>query len=242
MNQVLVDLKNLQEADDGLKSLREAATLAAAKKNEAETRLKGFESALGKLADELVEMRRRHRELEAEVRDFSLKFENNQKRQGAAKNTNEFNALAKEADFLKGRINSLEDEILELLDRIDKAEIEKAELSLVVTEEAASCAKTGAEVEELLKTGDETQRTLEAKRASLVQALPPDSLRQYEEIAKIRAGRAVAAAALGLCQACGLAFPPQLFNELQRNESIKTCPNCGRVLYWRDHPDFQPAG
>jgi predicted nucleic acid-binding Zn-ribbon protein len=53
---------------------------------------------------------------------------------------------------------------------------------------------------------------------------------------------AVTAAAEGLCLACRLSFPPQFYIELQRNEKISVCPNCGRLIYWRDHPDFKAAG
>lgn len=240
MNTVLIDLKKLQETDDQLKAIAQAAQLSAAQKNEAEVRLRGFEAKLAKVSDTLTEMNKRHGELETEVKNLSAKRDNNQKRQSAAKTNNEVNALAKEAEYLAGRINSTEDEILKLLDTIEKADLEKADLAIVLTEEAELYAKTSAEIEAAVKSGSGAQAGLGKAREALVQSLPPASLKQYEEICKIRAGRAVAAAASGMCQACGLSFPPQLFNNLQRNESIQTCPNCGRILYWRDHPDFNP--
>lgn len=238
MNTELIDLKNLQETDDRLKAIAQAAQVSAAQKSEAEARLRGFEAKLAKITDALTEMNKRHRELEAEVKDLSAKRDNNQKRQSAVKTNNEMNALAKEAEYLAGRINSTEDEILDLLDKIEKADLEKADLAIVLTEEAELYAATATAIETAVKSGNEARAGLNKTREALVKTIPPASLKQYEEIAKIRAGRAVAAAASGMCQACGLSFPPQLFNNLQRNESIQTCPNCGRILYWRDHPDF----
>lgn len=238
MNTELIDLKNLQELDDQLKAGRQAAALAVTQKSEAEQRLRGFEAKLARVEASLAEMRRRHRELEAEVSDLSLKRDKNQNRQSAVKTNNEFAALAKEAEFLAARINTVEDEILELLDSLEKAEVEKADLDIVLSEEAGLYAQTAAAIEESVRSGSERAAALTAQRRRLAEGLSPARLSQYDEIAKIRAGRAVAAAAAGMCQACSLSFPPQLFNDLQRNEKIQTCPNCGRILYWRDHPDF----
>ncbi|UQZ89985.1 hypothetical protein C4J81_12535 [Deltaproteobacteria bacterium Smac51] len=238
MNTILIDLKNLQEVDDQLKACREAAAAAAARMEEARLGLKGFEDRLTQVKGELDKMRSRHQELEVEVSQLSVKRDNNLKRQGAVKNNNEFTALAKEAEYISGRINDVEDEILELLDRIEKAEAQKADLEIVVTEETAAYGRTASEIESSVKAGNEAQAGLLSARQTLVESLPADKLRQYDELIKIRAGRAVTPAAEGMCQACRLGFPPQLFNELQRNEKINTCPNCSRILYWRDHPDY----
>jgi predicted nucleic acid-binding Zn-ribbon protein len=31
--------------------------------------------------------------------------------------------------------------------------------------------------------------------------------------------------------------PPQLFNQIQRNEQLILCPNCQRMLYWQREGD-----
>jgi predicted nucleic acid-binding Zn-ribbon protein len=37
-------------------------------------------------------------------------------------------------------------------------------------------------------------------------------------------------------------IPPQLFNMLQRGQSIETCPNCHRIVYWDRIMDAGAAG
>lgn len=239
MNTVLHDLKNLQEVDDLTRLSRKVLDEGAAKLSEARGRLKSFEGRLAAAQTELETMRGRHRSLEAEVADLSVKKKNNETRQLSIKNQNEYTALMKEAEFLTTRIGELEDETLDLLDQMEKAELEIGNMEMLVGEEAVIYAKNSGEIEKAQVDGRERLAELGLRREGLVGSLPADQLKRYEEIAKVRGGLAVAAAADGLCLACRLGFPPQIFNDLQRNEKILTCPNCNRLIYWRDHPDFK---
>ena len=238
MNLILCDLKNLQAVDDQLRQARQALEEGEATLGQAGARLKAFESKLAAARADLAAMQARHRELEGEVAGLAVKQKNNETRQMNIKSDQEYAALTREAGFLAGRINELEDETLELLDRIEKREVEISDLALVVTEESATYGRLAAVTERARETSRNLLAELTVRREATVAALPPAQLRQYDEIFKNRAGRAVTAAAAGLCLACRLGFPPQVFNELQRNEKILTCPNCGRIIYWQDHPDF----
>jgi hypothetical protein len=69
----------------------------------------------------------------------------------------------------------------------------------------------------------------------------PDVLKRYGAI-RIRRGLALAAVASGNCSGCNMNIPPQLFNVLQRGNSIETCPYCHRIIYWEElMKDEKPA-
>jgi len=36
----------------------------------------------------------------------------------------------------------------------------------------------------------------------------------------------------GSCSGCNMKLPPQLYNILQRVESVEQCPSCQRIIYW----------
>jgi uncharacterized protein len=36
----------------------------------------------------------------------------------------------------------------------------------------------------------------------------------------------------GVCQLCHINLPPQAFNEIKRGNSLMSCPNCHRIVYW----------
>jgi len=39
-----------------------------------------------------------------------------------------------------------------------------------------------------------------------------------------------------VCRGCNVNIPPQMYNELQRVDRLKNCPNCERIIYWDDDP------
>ncbi len=240
MNTLLLDLKNLQEVDDQARADARALEEGAKRREAAAAGLKASEDKLAGVRAEVEAMQARHQTLEGEVANLSARRTNNSRRQMAVKNSGEYTALLKEAEFLSTRINELEDEILELLDRLEKRAITIADLKALVSEEAAAYAGLAAETERAEQVGRERLANLRHRRQALTAALPAHLLKQYDDIAKARGNRAVTAAAGGLCLACRLGFPPQLFNDLQRGEKILNCPNCGRIIYWSDHPDLAP--
>ena len=57
--------------------------------------------------------------------------------------------------------------------------------------------------------------------------------RRYEMILQRRGGVAVVAVRDGTCQGCRMRVPPQLYNQIQRNDQIILCPSCQRMLHWQ---------
>jgi predicted nucleic acid-binding Zn-ribbon protein len=71
------------------------------------------------------------------------------------------------------------------------------------------------------------------RRATIMHTVEEDLRRRYEMICSRRGGVAVVEIRSGICQGCHMNIPPQLFNQIQRNEQVFLCPNCQRMLYWR---------
>lgn len=242
MNAELITLKRLQETDDHIAADRKILAEGEAILKNAQATLKAQEDKLQALRQKQGEMSARHRELEAEVADLSVKKKNNENRQMSVKNDGEYQALLKEADYLAGRIGQTEDEILDLLDRLERLDIEISDQALLVTETTQSYLKLEQQTGAAQERGRARLGGLESERKDLAGALAPERLKHYDDLIKNRAGRAVTAAGDGMCLACRLSFPPQLYNDLQRNEKILVCPNCARILYWAEHPDFKAEG
>ena len=72
-----------------------------------------------------------------------------------------------------------------------------------------------------------------ATRTELVQNVESDLRRKYEMIFSRRGVLAVVEVRSGICQGCRMRVPPQLYNEIQRNEQVILCPSCQRMLFWR---------
>ena len=240
MKEMLRALIGLQAADDQARRERRVMAEITAELAAARAALALAQGELSDLGGLQKGEEARHRELEAEVADLSVKKRKNEDRQMAVKSESEFAALKKEAEYLARKINDLEDETLALLDRLDQRRALMAVRAGEVSEAEAGCSALENWAEAGAKAGRAALEALAVQRAELARTVGPALFKQYEDTARDRGGVAVAVAAEGLCLACRLSFPPQFYNELQRNEKISVCPNCGRLIYWRDHPDFRP--
>ena len=86
---------------------------------------------------------------------------------------------------------------------------------------------------------------IKVDRDKAATGIKPDVLKRYGAI-RMRRGLAVTTVRNGTCQGCNMNVPPQLFNVLQRGNSIETCPYCHRIVYWenlmKDEPAAQKTG
>jgi len=64
--------------------------------------------------------------------------------------------------------------------------------------------------------------------------LPPDILGKYQMLLEKRQGLAVASVSNGVCHACNMNLRPQLYIELQKQQTLILCPNCSRILFWEN--------
>ncbi|MEZ4269998.1 MAG: C4-type zinc ribbon domain-containing protein [Myxococcota bacterium] len=71
-----------------------------------------------------------------------------------------------------------------------------------------------------------------ARREALLHKIPAPLLRKYEHIRKKRAELGLTPAADGRCTACNMRLPPQLYNILQRVDTIEQCPSCQRIVFY----------
>jgi predicted nucleic acid-binding Zn-ribbon protein len=145
----------------------------------------------------------------------------------------DYMAAQREVEATRKMASDREEELLKLIEAIEagKKSIETHEKDVeelrahVTSEEQAINAK----LEEMRgKTSGER-----AERDAIAKKVRPDVLKRYGTI-RIRRGLAVVPVIKGTCQGCHMSIPPQLFNLLQRGNSIETCPQCNRIIYWSE--------
>ncbi|UCD05977.1 MAG: hypothetical protein JSV98_01725 [candidate division WOR-3 bacterium] len=95
--------------------------------------------------------------------------------------------------------------------------------NLISDMEEPSYKKIGFQIEE------EASLVLIQKRNDLLKKLPAEVAQAYE-ILKKRYRQAIAPVESEFCLGCFQKLPTQLS---ARSQQIVTCPNCGRILYWR---------
>jgi len=150
------------------------------------------------------------------------------------KTNKEYQAVLKEIETMESTSGRIEDEIIALLEDIDrlKAECQAKE---------ADCRARGARFEEEKKqiegeivSLDAELADLQKKNHELRKRLHPDMLKKYEMIKHLHRGVAVASVWKEVCDGCHMNIPPQLYNAMSKNAEIVHCPNCSRFLYRQD--------
>ena len=67
-------------------------------------------------------------------------------------------------------------------------------------------------------------------REKLIKRIDPRYLRIYERL-HAKHGRAVVPVEGKTCLGCFQSVPPSFFSQITRNQPVKVCENCGRILY-----------
>jgi len=238
LNVVIVNLVKLQKLDTNIKNLKKLQEEGPKKLAEVEAEIQAAEK---RVADSLAlekEMNKRRRELEVEVEDIGEKIKQNQARQLRVKTNEEYRALLKENEYLRKSNAQREDEILELMEKIEKITVENKSLKVWLEEQKKILAEKKKNIETWLLQCRKDQDRMDAERPGLLQGVPENYLTLYQRLYNGRNGRAVVPILNGICQECHLQIPPQQFNELQRNDKLMTCPHCDRIIFWQSHEDF----
>lgn len=167
----------------------------------------------------------------AQERDRELLKKTNSKL-SQVRTSKEYMATQREFDTNRKSSAEREEEVVKLSDAIAAKEASIAEkekkldeLRKHVEDEAKDTEARLLEIEKVA-TGQRTER--KARSEGVQKGL----LRKYDRILKVRNGSAVVPAEDGVCTGCRMQLPPQLYNILQRQETIEQCPNCQRILFF----------
>jgi hypothetical protein len=152
--------------------------------------------------------------------------------QNAVKTNKEYQAMLHEIETAKGDVDRLSEQVLLKMDEADAAaaSMKLAEAALREVDAGISDEKAALEAER----GEAGTRlsTLDADREALVaQIEDPHALFVFEGLIKTRKTVAVVEAVDGLCTECRVRLRPQVFSEIRRNDAIRQCDNCQRIVY-----------
>jgi uncharacterized protein len=143
-------------------------------------------------------------------------------------------ALSREVEGSKRANREAEEKILELMAQRDMLERKLDELQDKLAEEEVDCSTERAAVERVTQENGGRVESMRKRRDVLLPRIPRALLKKYDAIRGKRLGVGLVAVVDGCCQGCNMRLPPQLYNILQRGDSIEQCPSCQRIIFW-DH-------
>ena len=230
-------LAALQRVDQSLRENTQALQAGESRVAALEDAVNAHATAVAAIERELAELATRQRDLEGRLTAAESKMKDRRMRITRIRNDKELGLAKREVDLLKEETGGLETELMTVLEQVDAAtkrlEAAQAELASLTT---ARDTEAGQLRDTIGRLGATIERD-RSRRDELVGAVDGDLRRRYEMIFSRRGGVAVVAVRGGTCQGCHMHVPPQLFNQIQRNEQLILCPNCQRMLFWQREGD-----
>ena len=226
-------LARLQEKDLEADRLRWKMRQGPEQIQDLEKELQAFEEDVEADKDHINELKKSQRQYEAEIDDGIAHIRKSRGRLMNIKNNREYKALLREIEETEKGNADKEDKALSCLEELERLnnEIESNEKDLSDMRDRIASEKTAIE-KEIAHLHEEISG-MDKSREGLMQTIDPRLLTKYEQIKASAGGVAVALVDNATCSECHLNIPPQMYNELQRQETMKLCPHCQRIIYWK---------
>lgn len=231
MKEEIKRLKALQEVDLEIGKIEKALAGGTEELQNQQESIEKHQADIAENTLKLEEGAVRQRELEAEVEDAQVMIKDRQTKLMKVQTNREYQSILKEIDDAKGANIQREDELVQLLERAELLEKQKAEQVTLCEEEEAQHKEAAAELAKESAELDAQMAKFQKSRATKVKKVKAALLRKYERIRGKRGGLAMVGVNRGVCHGCFMNVPPQLYNELLKEEQLHDCPACNRLLY-----------
>lgn len=150
---------------------------------------------------------------------------------GRISNPKELRAMQEDVEALGRQRQRIEDEMLALMEEVER---QLEQFRGLETDRQARERALDEALEDYTTRHRALTAELEAarrRREALAVEADPDFLRRYERLRGRKGGVAVATVNGAVCSACHMTVPEALLNAAREHDEIRTCEDCGRILY-----------
>ena len=187
--------------------------------------------------ESLKELRSKIKRKEIDVKEVNTKIEKHQNElySGKTSDIKELKQLQKVIELLKKDRDKIEEDLLVLMDEEDdfKMNLSKAEKELANLDEQLQ--RRQKEVNQQEKEIKIIIEEKQKKRTEIVDKINDRELiDRYNMLWGEKEGEVVVEIDGSICSGCNLSLPSDIIYHLQRDDMLITCPNCNRILVWKD--------
>lgn len=189
---------------------------------------------LNQVRHDLADRRARLRDLELTVESVRAKRVRVEADlySGRISNPKELAAMQEEVAVLNRAASRSEDDVLGLLDEVERLEPQERERAGALDAADAALARQVAAFKQSSEALAQEIADLTARRTALAADLDPDLVRRYDRLRERKGGVAIAAVRNGICEGCHVAIPERLLRRLHDDpDTLAACDGCGRWLF-----------
>ena len=235
MEQQIEHLTRLQNIEIDTRTANQRIAEISKQHADLDRRLEEFKVLMADESQQNDGIKKAYRDHEVTFQDNLNLIDKSKEKLSQANNNKEYQSSLREIEELEKKNDALEDDMLEILDRIEaseeKVKAREQEYAALDEEVEQGRRKISAEIEAKQAELAALKRDLEEARSKI----DPDVMAIFEKAKKLQPNEiALARVVDAVCQGCNVTIPAQLYNELHRRDSIKFCPKCGRIAYWSE--------
>jgi uncharacterized protein len=225
-------LVKLQEVELAIKQFE---AVIAAKPHELDPLMRVLDDARASATNhhkDLDSLNKQHRQLESAITEEQTNLQKAQRKLLEVKTNKEYTAMLAEIEAFKQKISGHEDAVLHIMELTDlrKQELQLLERQVKEADQALTEGRQRNDRE--LSTLQEILAERQQIREEISRQVERPALELYRRLLNGRKGLAVVGIKNGTCQGCFLSLPPQLVQEVRRQDRILTCSHCQRILVW----------
>ncbi|HEX4054884.1 MAG TPA: C4-type zinc ribbon domain-containing protein [Tepidisphaeraceae bacterium] len=226
--------QKLREAQARLDAVSKNVRIQERKVNELSERLRLSQATLKDQQSQSAQF-----DLDLKTRD--AKIERLRAQQQNAKNNREYQTFLVEINTEKVDKSKTEDQLLKVMESLDKLQAETKELTGLLDAEKAKMETMRGEISDRVKQLQVEIDALRPKRDAAAAAVPHAALQAFERFADRFEGEAMSALAKPdrrreeyACTACNMDLVTDVYNKLHTRDELVFCPSCRRILYIPD--------
>lgn len=184
----------------------------------------------------ISELNQKYRTYESDVQMNLDRIAKSKAKLRSVKTNKEYQSSLKEIEDLEMVNSKIEDEMIEFLDRIDRAENTLTDTKADYSGLVDQTNKERAAIKEEVAQGKRRLVQLDANWDNISQSIDSELLEKFNKTkAKQINGIAIVPVKDAVCWGCNMNIPPQMYNELHRFDHLINCPHCERIIYCDDH-------
>ena len=227
-------LIQLQEIDGTIRARQDEKKKLPEQLAALERKSEANKAELSAVREALETAQKSKRDRDRALEEEAQKVEKLKSRTPDIKTNKEYTALLKEIETVEQANKTIEEDILKLMEKIDAAAAEiKAAEARSVQEDAAIEAERKQLEESMAKL--ESELAADGRvRDEIASRIDAALLAKYHKRLVQQGGRVVVEARAESCSGCFMSIPPQIFVNVKKNAEIITCPNCQRILYFKE--------
>ncbi|MFC1501273.1 zinc ribbon domain-containing protein [Elusimicrobiota bacterium] len=221
----------LQEKDTELNNLKQQITKDPEDINSQKELSEKYRSDAENEKKTLLDLQKakKEKELDLETKETEIKKHNLEL--GSIKSNDAYKALLIEIESGKQDQSALENDILELMEKIDEESKKAKDVDSESKKREIEIQGKIKELENEIKVLQEKYNSLKAERDEFAKKIPEDLLSHYDHIREGRDELAIVSLDGESCGGCGSILRPQTINDLHKGKELVVCDNCSRFVY-----------